>query len=302
MSDDDVKAAVTDAILRILTELAPMLRKADIGVGEFSAIARAACVRAALREVGTAKPNVSRISSWTGMSREQVKALLTQPPGTLLPVRRGRPRTTRVLEGWHTADYVDASTGEPLRLKMRGRGRTFAKLVKDFGGQDNPVPILDELVQAGAVRVHDDGMLEALSRNCAAQGYDAEHIASLGLELANHAQTAVYNLEHPHEPRFSGVVRCARLNFDRARVVIPDAKEDAHVFLESLGTTFEQPDNLAESERELRRAIDVSVGIYFSQSPADPSEQTEAAKLPDRNPRRGKRRRQHPVREHREDG
>jgi predicted component of type VI protein secretion system len=173
-----VTAAVNTATLRLLEPLARLLLDARIGIGEFSALARLAYVKAALREAqesGAGRVNVSRIAATTGLTRIEVAALLAEQRGAPPRKQRGRVRAERVLQGWWSDPQFQDRTGAPARLPRKGARRSFAALVKRHSGDShNTAPILEELLRSQAVREHPDGSLEAISRTCVNVGWDEE--------------------------------------------------------------------------------------------------------------------------------
>src|SRR5581483_7311475 len=152
---EDVKSAVSEATLRLLQPLARFLLEARIGIGELSALARRAYVRvAAEAESGAAarRPNISRIAARTGLTRVEIRALLAEERGAETRTPRGAVRAERVLFGWWNDPQFQDRTGAPEPLKAKGARRSFAALVRRYGGDGhNTAPILDELLRSKAI-------------------------------------------------------------------------------------------------------------------------------------------------------
>lgn len=266
--NDRVKSAVSSATLRFLHPLAQFLLEARIGVGELYALAKLAYVAVAVERSkagGSPRPNVARIAAETGLTRVDVAGLLAELAGQTSPVRRGRVRAERVLAGWWEDPAFQDATGAPARLKLKGSRRSFAALVKRHSGDRHTAPILDELLLSKAVRLWEDGTLEALSRTCVSVAWDSEGIEALGEELAQHFQTLLYNLKHPESPRFARQVMCARLDAHAARVLIADLAEQAKVFLEGADDALNHSKSTPSPERSGSAAIKFGVGVHFFQ-------------------------------------
>lgn len=269
----DIKSAVNAATLRLLEPLARFLLDARIGIGEFSALARLAYVRAAIQSAagaGAYRINVSRVAAATGLTRVEVAALLAEQRGAPPRERRGQVRAERVLAGWwNDADFQDGS-GAPAHLTRKGRN-SFAVLVKRYSGDNhNAAAILDELLCSQAVRERADGTLEAVSRTCATVRWDEEGIAALGEELAEHFETLLYNLKNPDHPRFARRVVCGKLDAYAARVVIPELAEQAEIFLEGAQDALNHPKYSSDPHRSKVNALRVAVALQFFQEPATP--------------------------------
>lgn len=283
----DLKQAVSDATLTLLQPLARVLLEAGIGIGEFHAMAKVAFVRSAIEQgkaTGRQRPNVSRIAAATGLTRLDVAALLTQPLGRPPPVKRGRSRAENVLAAWHEdREFLDPHTGAPAPLKEKGARRSFAALTRRYAGDTHSAAILHELLRAGAARVRDDGRIEALSRTCANVGWDPESLRALGDAVAEHLETWVHNLEHPEAPHYIRRVMCTQLDAQAAKVVIPEIREHADVFLESTEISLGHPKHVARSESARKKALKFSVSVFCFQGPTPPDGRTDS-------PRRGARR------------
>jgi hypothetical protein len=267
-----VTAAVNTATLRLLEPLARLLLDARIGIGEFSALARLAYVKAALREAqesGAGRVNVSRIAATTGLTRIEVAALLAEQRGAPPRKQRGRVRAERVLQGWWSDPQFQDRTGAPARLPRKGARRSFAALVKRHSGDShNTAPILEELLRSQAVREHPDGSLEAISRTCVNVGWDEEGIEALGEELAEHIETLLYNLKNPDRPRFAERVVCSDLDPYAARVIVPELAEQAEIFLEGAQDALNRPKHPSHKRRSQPNALRFAVALQFFQAPA----------------------------------
>jgi hypothetical protein len=70
------------------------------------------------------------------------------------PPRPGGTPVERVIDGWRS-DRQFGKPGRPRRLKISGRSQSFARLVKQYGGDVPHRAVLDELRRIGAVRLEE---------------------------------------------------------------------------------------------------------------------------------------------------
>src|SRR5580700_463496 len=214
---ESLKSAVRLAVLRLLDPLVKWMLDAGVGVGDFVSLVKLAYVRAARdqgRESGgeSSRPNASRISVVTGLTRVDVANILAVDSAE--PAHdRGRQRAERVLTGWWTdPSFHDDTNGGPAILPVRGR-RSFAALVDRYSGERWRIAtILDELLRVKAVRRLASGRLEALSRTYATVRWDPDGVIAFGEQLAEHTATLLHNLRDPARARYVRRVVNTRLD------------------------------------------------------------------------------------------
>ena len=282
---EELKAAVTAATLQVLKALARLLLESKIGIGEARALTKLAYVlgahEQAQRHGGSSEPNVSRISTVTGLSRPEVTALLSQAPGEMPPVKRGQPRAQAVIDGWiRDPHFGDKETGEPAVLPLtRGRS-SFRKLVLQYSGAGTATyaPILNELLQAKAVALVGQESVRLLSRTCANVRWSPETIASID-DVALHLRALVHNLQSPESPQYVRSVRCEGLDAEEAKVVLPELQESAEDFIESAAVTLQQAQGATKSMRARLNAKRVSVLVqvlHENENPPRPKAQVSS--------------------------
>jgi hypothetical protein len=295
----NVTAAVNAATLRLLEPLARLLLEARIGIGEFTALARLAYVKAAVQETDgsrVGRVNVSRIAANTGLTRVEVATLLAEQRGAPPRNQRGRVRAERVLQGWWNDPTFQDNSGAPARLPRKGPKRSFAALVKRHSGDShNAAPVLEELLRSQAVREHADGTLEAVSRTCVNVGWDEAGIEALGEELAEHIETLLYNLKNPDRPRFAKRIVCGHLDPYAARVLVPELAEQAEIFLEGAHEALNRPKHPAQRRHPEPNALQFAVALQFFQAPATRPKPTPTRRAAAQGKRSAARRRTRSV-------
>ena len=142
----------------LLTELAFVLLPRGLTPKRFSELARSAFVQAAadMSKLRNGKVNHSRVAAQTGLSRADVKRLLTS--NMFDSVRADQTPLSRVVSGWRTDRNFADKDGSPKRLRISGTRASFTGLVKKYGGDVPYRAVLDELRRIGAVSADEDNV------------------------------------------------------------------------------------------------------------------------------------------------
>ena len=259
---DALKRAVQSALLRVLEPLVRLLLDAGVGVGDVVSLVKVAYVKAAAELDGPgegAKPNASRISVVTGLTRVEVASILASGEAVSPSVARGRQRAERVLSAWWTDPQFLTATGEPDVLPLRGARRSFARLCERYSGEQRTAPVLDELLRVGAVRRRPDGRLQALSRSCARVQWDPAGVEAVGEQLRDHCTTLLENLHRPSRARFARQVVNAQFDPGHAPMVIREIERSLEARTDALQEILNDPAHAAPAGSPAMR---LGVGIY----------------------------------------
>jgi hypothetical protein len=280
---ESLKAAVRSAVLRLLDPLVKWLLDAGIGVGDFVALIKIAYVRAA-REQGRAaaehkRPNVSRISVVTGLTRLEVSNILAA--GAIDPVPRGwRQRAERVLSGWWNDPDFQDELGRPARLSVRGTKRSFAALVERYSGERWRVAtILDELLRVKAVRRLPDGRVQTLSRSYATVRWDPDGVTEFGEQLSEHCATLVHNLNFPARARYVRRVLNARLDPRYVPMLVRDLEQQAETFADSTDDALNDPKQTVTGHRGDAASLGIALYVFETDGPEGGGERNSAARV-----------------------
>ena len=196
--------ALRRAIEQILRPLARVLLRHSVSFGAFEEMAKRVYVDVAYKEFGIPgkKPTTSRVAVLSGLTRKEVHHLLADSDDEEAEVANRYNRAARVLTGWaRDADFLDADR-QPRLLDADGE-HGFAELVKRHSGDMPARAVLDELVRVGAVRRHDDGRLELVTRAYVPQNSPVDKLGILGSDVAALIETIDHNLQHgADDPRF----------------------------------------------------------------------------------------------------
>ena len=259
---DALKRAVRSALLRVLEPLVRLLLEAGIGVGDVVSLFKVAYVKVAAEQDGSeegAKPNASRISVVTGLTRVEVASILASGEAASPLAARGRQRAERVLSAWWTDPQFLTAIGEPDILPLRGVRRSFAQLCERYSGEKRTAPILDELLRVGAVRRLPDGRLQALSRSCARVQWDPAGVEAVGEQLRDHCTTLLQNLHGPSRARFARQVVNVQFDPSHAPMVIREIERSLETRTDALQEILNDPAHAAPAGRPAMR---LGVGVY----------------------------------------
>jgi hypothetical protein len=272
---ESLKSAVRLAVLRLLDPLVRWMLEAGVGVGDFVSLVKLAYVRAA-RDQGRVsggesnRPNASRISVVTGLTRVEVANILAADSAE--PVHdRGRQRAERVLTGWWTdPSFQDTTTGGPAILPVRGGRRSFAALVDRYSGERWRIAtILDELLRVKAVRRLSDGRLEALSRTYATVRWDPDGVIAFGEHVAELTATLLHNLKYPARARYVRRVVNARLDPRYVPMLRRDLELQAEALVDSQGDALNDSLHTLKGKRGEPEPASLGLTVYVFESQDD---------------------------------
>jgi hypothetical protein len=274
---DALKAAVVQGVLRLLEPVVRLTLEAGVGLAEFNQLVRKVYVRAAAQPTSQGKPNYSRISMLTGVSRATAATILasTEDP----PPERGVQRAERVLRAWWEDPEFCDRDGNPLVLPLRGR-RSFVALVNRHAGDPRVATILKELLRVRAVRRVPGKRLEVLSRTVATARWDSEGVKIMCERVRDLLETLTHNLKNESSPRYARFIVNADIDPKYVPMLVRDITEQAQV----LGDAFE--DALSHPDASLRgrstsRATRLGVGFFLIEESAhaDPPPSPSATSL-----------------------
>ena len=298
---EGLKRALRAAALRFLGPWVKLLLEAGVGVGEFTSWVKVAYVRAARERGETSgrplKPNATRISVVTGLTRVEVAAILAAGDDETFDKERGRQRAERVLTGWwNDRDFQDA-VGQPAVLAEKGGRNSFERLCERYSGDRRFSAILDELIRVGAVRRRPNGKLAAVSRSYATVRWDQDGIIALGEEIAEHCATLVDNLQQTGRPLLTRRVLNAQLDPRYAPMLIRDIEERVADAADAIDDELNDPLHTVMPAGS-RPALRLGVGIYLVSSPAEGSQAPGLNRSTPTGPKDSKRRRRAATRRH----
>lgn len=277
----------------MLVPLVQLFMRAGLGAGAFSLASKFAFIRVAAESATIAnRLNVSAIAASTGLTRKEVRSLLSMLDKARPVPRRDvtLQRTARVLQGWITDPVFHDREGVPKPLPMRDGDVSFEGLVQRFAGDVTPVSVLRELQRAGSVSRGRDGLIRVRKQSTRHRGYSCEVLQEISAHVADLAATLVGNIDRPQQPTYAGFQEIDQVPEDVARVFSAVFAERAGLLLEGVTRWYGSQKGLIKKNKSAARRR-VGIGIYF----VDEAAGMDPAKLPapplqrrSRNKRRSK--------------
>lgn len=141
-------------VCQLLRSLAPLLLSYGISPDQLASIARRLLVQAAAygSRLRNGRVNQSQIAASTGLSRADVRKLLSASGRAPEHLMQSKSRSATVLNGWLTDRRFCFALGKPKPLRFYGRGASFANLVKKYGRDVPPRAMAAELTRQGCVK------------------------------------------------------------------------------------------------------------------------------------------------------
>lgn len=264
---DDPQRQILNAFLIALRPIARILLRFGIGFREFSEIAKTAFVDVASKEYGLrGRPtNISRVAVMTGLTRKEVKRVREKiERGEHAVVVKTTP-LTEILHRWYgEAEFLDSS-GRPAALPFSGESKSFATLVKRFGGDIPPGAMRTELRRVGAIVENEDGSLSVVKRTLHPKDAQEKLITAMVHAVYPLISTISHNIDPDRNEdswaqmstfsqsiRKSDLSRLRRISFDRLSELA-----------ESLDDLFMAYETLHETTEGSEEDSIVAVGVYY---------------------------------------
>jgi hypothetical protein len=265
-----------EGLAEALQPIAVAMLKGNLSASALVRAAKLAYVRAAIDTLNTdgrKKTNISRLSVVTGMTRKEIASyMLHEMPSVIAapPKKQMEHRALKVLRAWTTDPRYKMVTGGVIDLPLNGRGRTFASLVRSYGGDVTTVAVLRELERLRAVTRRDSGLLRVRPGCIRAQMKSSARFREFSRLLADFSETAAQVLverEHPLYFEFKEIElatesQAARFKnaFGRRASLLLDG-------VEYWRSKQIRKTRLREPKRPQQR---VGVGVYLTESQTDP--------------------------------
>jgi hypothetical protein len=257
-----------DSVVELLIPLSRLMIRSKFGAGELVRAAKLSFVRAAANEVTPkgARPNVSRLSVVTGLTRKEVSALL----GKRLAQRvRQKPameqRALRVLRGWRVDPLFQSPNGRPAALPLRGHRRAFPQLVKTYAGDVTPVSVLKELERMELVTKTRSGKLHLRSRRTRTNGHSSPQLSDLAKVFSDFASTASRDSNATAVPAFFGFRESSVSSPEQASLFHRTYSRRAAMMLESIEQWVNHQRRSKSRTALSKRRI--GIGIYLINDP-----------------------------------
>jgi hypothetical protein len=215
------EAAIRSALAAI-EPIISMLLELGVSCQDASHVVRWAYVhRAASRLTSRGKrPSASRIAAATGLSRADVRGLLTEPPMRSASASLSDRACATVLVGWRNdADFLDAK-GNAKALAYAEEGASFTALARKYARDIPPRAMLNELIDSQLVTEVARGRYLPAPPVTRRSPSERDAVASFGRVFGPLGASLLANLREPdRKPAFDRVMISEGVtSHNRARV------------------------------------------------------------------------------------
>ena len=263
---DEQGAAVIDAIEAVLRPLMPLFRNFGATHHDLSQMLARLFVydTAEILQKEGRPTTVGRLALMTGLTRGEAEKHLAE---RRIAVKRRSLKASAlmtpaaVLTAWNTDARFSTPYGVALDLSLTpsGRQRTFADLVTVSAPGTDPESVLDQLLAAGCVEVHEQDFVRCTNRAYIPAGVSVERITRMGSALGALAATLTHNLLEDSSIGYAE--RSVQTDFpvsnDGRRAIREWLVVDGTRFLETLDAW------MTSSKAELEASTGQRVGVEF---------------------------------------
>ena len=278
---DEVLVRRDNAAADLIAALAVLLVPSGLTPKRLSDLAKRAFVEvaASAARLRNGKINHSKAAVLTGLARFEVKRLLRT-------VERHERATLaapvdRVMIGWLTDSLFTSPSGYPRRLAVEGATRSFAELVRRYGGDVTHRSVLDELRRLDVVHVSSSGRFVTLTLGPKSEWRRVStRLSAVVPTLANAAKTAANATRTGRGLSTSGL----RL-FARDALELSMIRERVNPAVQTLVTGLAESLGRSNSDAALDAAYELSVNVFVSDGPL---RQLESARSSVKGVKRGR--------------
>ena len=253
------------ALTVLLRPLVRILLRHGIPCDVLSTVARQLYVRVASEEfvLPGKRQTTSRVAILTGLSRKEVRRIMTTGDVDNQEATDRYNRAARVITGWvRDKEFLDHA-GQPLPLPVDGTDASFGTLVRCYSG-DIPVrAMLDELLRVGAVRRTKDGRIRLHARFYVPEQSEADKLHILGTDTADLIATISHNLTPKASPRFQRKVMYDNVPVEAVQEFKRLSANRAQLFLEGIDSWLSGWDRDINPSVQGRGRKRVGMGVYY---------------------------------------
>ncbi|HKT35685.1 MAG TPA: DUF6502 family protein [Nitrospira sp.] len=262
------------AVTVLLRPLVRTLLRHGIPCDALYAVAREVYVRVATQEFALPgkKQTTSRVSILTGLTRKEVRRILTTAEASNQESADRYNRAARVIAGWVRDKEFQDKNGAPLALPIEGEQASFGALVRRYSGDLLVRAMLDELLRVGAVRKTKDGHIRLQARSYVPQQSATDKLQILGADTADLMATIAHNLDAQVVPRYQRKVMYDNVPVEAVREFQRVSAERAQALLEGLDQWLSERDRDVNPRVKGTGRRRVGMGIYYFEDEESTSE------------------------------
>jgi len=262
---------ISTAIYSLMRPLARVLIRNGVTFQSFSDIAKRAFVDVGMNQfaIDGRKQTISRVAVLTGLSRKEVQRVLNEGMQNDTETHERYNRASWVAAGWvRDQDFLNQD-GRPATLPVEGK-KSFAELVKRYGGDVPSRAVLDELQRVGAVRLMDNGRVKLLARAYVPRTSNLDKIAILGTDVADLIGTIDHNLDRgEREPYFQRKVMYDNVPKESIAEFREMSGDQLQALMEKLDQWLSRHDRDVNPQSKGTGRTRVGIGIYYFEEDVD---------------------------------
>jgi len=185
-------------------------------------------------QAGGVAPTDVRLALVTGVHRNFVRRILSEPP-VISSEREGRAYLPgRVLRGWQTDPLYRDEGGKPRDIPEEGPAPSFAALTAEYLSGRSASTVLQELIRSGAVQSLEAHRVRLRSRAARRPGLNLESVTVYGLQARALLATLTARLCDPQAAAFLEVTPVFGIAADRMPLIRDVVARRAGTFLTGL--------------------------------------------------------------------
>jgi hypothetical protein len=277
---DAERTALLESIEELLQPLMRSVLKFGLSHADLVEVVRGLYISAVRDQlVEQSRPvTVARLALMAGVTRSEAENIIENKKRRRLARVENTTRVDRLsllLTVWHDDGRFSTPYGAPLDLSLAPERsfKTFDELLSAAAIGLDRETVLDELVAAECVEIHDDKFVRCINRTFIPSGVDVSGISRLGRFVGALNATITHNLlRTSEEPSYFEriFVSDSQVNLIYRDQLLGFLREEGQVFLDKLCRwSLEKEESLRDSEGKR-----YGVGVYFY-------EDTKSAPAPD---------------------
>ena len=265
--DDKIKKEILDAFLVVMRPIVRILLRFGIGYREFLEVIKTAYVDIGSSDFGIrGRPtNISRVAVMTGLTRKEVRRLRDRIASGEDVVTVKTTPLSDVLHHWYAQEEFTNSSGYPVTLLFAGENKSFASLVRKFGGDIPPGAMRTEMKRVGAIVENKDNSLTVAERTYR----PSKELDTLVTSLIHAVYPLLANVAHNTDPEreddtWANRVAYSQMLRPREKGRLRRVTKDRIVeFTESIDDIFIAYESMIEEDVEKDEKAVVTVGVYY---------------------------------------
>jgi Family of unknown function (DUF6502) len=268
------RTALLESIEELMRPLMRTVLKFGLGHADLVEVVRGLYISAVRDQmVEQSRPvTVARLALMAGVTRTEAENIIENKKSRRLARIENTGRVDRLsllLTVWHDDSRFSTPYGAPLDLSLSPERafKTFDELLAAASLGLDRETVLDELVTAGCIEIHEDKFVRCVNRTFIPSGVDVSGISRLGRFVGALNATITHNLlRAAEEPSYFEriFVSDAAVNADYRDQLLGFLREEGQVFLDKLNRwSVEKEDTLKDANG--RR---YGVGVYFYEDTA----------------------------------